>query len=63
VLFNAFIDDFKTYLTINQNAQNLAGVNYITWFDGSTIQIDTLDSTFISSDGLLTFTTIEIRTY
>jgi hypothetical protein len=63
VLFNAFIDDFKTYLTINQNLQNLGGVNYITWFDGSTIQIDTLDNTFTNSDTLLVYTTIEIRTY
>jgi hypothetical protein len=63
VLFNAFIDDFKTYLTINQTLQNLGGVNYITWFDGSTIQIDTLDNTFTNSDGLLGFTTIEIRVY
>jgi hypothetical protein len=63
VLFNAFIDDFKTYLTINQTANNLGGVNYITWFDGSTIQIDTLDNTFINGDTLLAYNTIEIRTY
>jgi hypothetical protein len=63
VLFNAFIDDFKTYLTINQNLQNLGGVNYISWWDGSTIQIDTLDNTFTNSDTLLVYNTIEIRTY
>jgi hypothetical protein len=63
VLFNAFPDDFKTYLTINQNLQNLGGVNYISWWDGSTIQIDTLDSAFTNSDTLLSLTTIEIRTY
>jgi hypothetical protein len=63
VLFNAFIDDFKTYVNIQQNLQNLGGVNYITWFDGSTIQIDTLDATFTSNDTLLLYTTIEIRYY
>lgn len=63
VLTNAFIDDFKTYLSIQQNLQNLGGVNYITWFDGSTIQIDTLDATFTSNDTLLLYTTIEIRYY
>jgi hypothetical protein len=62
-LTNAFIDDFKTYVNIQQNLQNLGGVNYITWFDGSTIQIDTLDATFTSNDTLLLYTTIEIRYY
>jgi hypothetical protein len=62
-LNNAFIDDFKTYVNIQQNLQNLGGVNYITWFDGSTIQIDTLDATFTSNDTLLLYTTIEIRYY
>jgi hypothetical protein len=63
VLTGAFPDDFKTFLTINQNLQNVGGVNYISWFDGDTIQIDTLDSTFTSNDTLLAYTTIEIRTY
>jgi len=62
-LTSAFPDDFKTYLTINQNLQNLGGVNYISWWDASTIQIDTLDGTFTNSDTLLSLTTIEIRTY
>jgi hypothetical protein len=63
VLTGAFPDDFKTFLTINQNLQNVGGVNYISWFDGNTIQIDTLDNTFTSNDTLLAYTTIEIRTY
>jgi hypothetical protein len=63
VLTSAFPDDFKTYLTINQNIQNLGGVNYISWWDANTIQIDTLDSAFTNSDTLLSLTTIEIRTY
>jgi hypothetical protein len=63
VLSGAFPDDFKTFLTINQNLQNVGGVNYISWFDGNTIQIDTLDNTFTSNDTLLAYTTIEIRTY
>jgi hypothetical protein len=63
VLTGAFPDDFKTFLTINQNLQNVGGVNYISWFDGNTIQIDTLDSTFTSNDTLLAYTTIEIRVY
>lgn len=62
-LSNAFLDDYKTYLIINQNLQNLGGVNYMTWWDGSTIQIDTLDNTFNHADTLLSNTTIEIRVY
>jgi hypothetical protein len=63
VLTGAFPDDFKTYLMINQNTQSGGQINYINWFDASTIEIATLDTTFTPDDSLLLNTTIEIRTY
>jgi hypothetical protein len=63
VLSTAFPDQDKTYLMINQNTQSGGQINYINWFDASTIEIATLDTTFTPDDSLLLNTTIEIRTY
>ena len=63
VLSTAFPDQDKTYLMINQNTQSGGQINYINWFDASTIEIATLDATFTPDDSLLLNTTIEIRTY
>lgn len=62
-LTNAFVDFDKLFLNISNNLQNLGGINYITVWDGSTIQVDTLDSNSSHSDGLLDSTAIEIRVY
>jgi hypothetical protein len=61
-LLGAFVNQNNNYLMINNPISSLSVVE-LKWGTIDDININTYDTTFVSTDGLLSFNTIEIRVY
>lgn len=61
-LAGAFVNQNKNYLMINNPISSLSVVE-LKWGTIDDITINTYDTSFVASDGLLSFNTIEIRVY
>jgi hypothetical protein len=61
-LLGGFVNQNNNYLMINNPISSLSVVE-LKWGTIDDININTYDTTFVSTDGLLSFNTIEIRVY